>query len=118
MKRVFVGRVKYYGSDLRLGAYNYHLPDITTSVITTAATFPVDISMLKWGKNGNVFTFAATVYSGMTMEETKDFDDLKDKYYPSTAMVYDNPPIYRWDTFFTVSLLKQSYIYSFHFIYV
>ena len=27
--------------------------DITTSAISTAATFPVDISMLKWGKNGN-----------------------------------------------------------------
>ena len=30
--------------------------DISTSAIATAATFPVAISMLKWGKNGNIFT--------------------------------------------------------------
>ena len=58
--------------------------------------------MLKWGSSGKIFTFAASVYNGMTMEQTADFDNLKSETYPSTAMAYDNPPVYRWDSFFTV----------------
>lgn len=78
------------------------LININTNVITEVASFDLSINTLKWGAKGNIFTFCAMVYPGMSMSETAEFDKDKSENYHSTAIAFDNPPVYRWDSFFTV----------------
>ena len=93
-----------------------YLIDISTKTVTLLKKFALPLSMLKWSTKGNILTFGACVYPGMSMEETKNFDDQKAETYPSDAIVFDHPPIYRWDSFFTVCLLLLSHFFIIFFI--
>ena len=93
-----------------------YLIDISTKTVTLLKKFALPLSMLKWSTKGNILTFGACVYPGMSMEETKNFDDQKAETYHSDAIVFDHPPIYRWDSFFTVCLLLLSHFFIIFFI--
>lgn len=73
-----------------------------TKKIVKQQTYKLAISMIKWSSQGNIFTFSALVYPGMSMNETASFDEEKKNNYHSSAVVFESTPLYRWDTWMNV----------------
>ncbi|KAK2953782.1 putative Dipeptidyl-peptidase [Blattamonas nauphoetae] len=67
-------------------------------VSTSLLQVQVPISNLKWSQNGQAIAFTAYVYPGMTIEETADYDKLRQNY-KSDALAYDRLPVYSWDRY-------------------
>eukprot|EP00770_Monocercomonoides_exilis_P006808 MONOS_6774.1-p1 / transcript=MONOS_6774.1 / gene=MONOS_6774 / organism=Monocercomonoides_exilis_PA203 / gene_product=alpha / transcript_product=alpha / location=Mono_scaffold00219:83985-86492(-) / protein_length=735 / sequence_SO=supercontig / SO=protein_coding / is_pseudo=false len=75
-----------------------YLYTISNSKFEKKASFPLPIGNIRWSNKGGIIVFSASVYPGMTMQQTVDYQTQRDAY-GSDAIVFDNSPLYSWDHF-------------------
>lgn len=89
---------------------------LETKAFEKKVTFPLPISTLQWSKKGGLIVFSASVFPGMTMEQTLDYNTQREKY-GSDVIAFDQAPVYFWDHYVTVCTLSSNTLFCYLFFF-
>ena len=71
--------------------------DVASNSVVYQKSYDLPLSQLKWNEKSGLLTFIASVYPGMNMSQTLQYDTLRSDNYHSTAIAFDTTPIFSYN---------------------